>query len=372
MDRIDCLVIGAGVVGLAVAYELAAAGREVIIVESATDIGSGTSSRNSEVIHAGIYYPRGSLKARFCVEGRQRLYRYCEERSIPYARCGKLLVATSKDQNGSLNEIAERARNNGVHDLRYISRNEARELEPELECTSALFSPSTGIIDSHALMHQLLGDAQSFGASIAYQSQVVAARAQGSDIAVDVETAGGDSITLLAGLVVNAAGLYATQLANRFEGIVQGAIPRAFYAKGNYYSLTGKSPFSRLIYPVPEPGGLGIHLTIDLAGQARFGPDVEWLDIENPAQIDFNVDPRRADMFYASIRRYWPALKDGVLQPSYAGVRPKVACSSDADFLIQGPAAHGLSGLVNLFGIESPGLTASLAIARHIRLLSIS
>lgn len=371
MDRVDCLVIGAGVVGLAVAREMALAGREVIVVEGESDIGSGTSSRNSEVIHAGIYYPRGSLKARLCGEGRRRLYQYCEERGVPHARCGKLIVATGDNQNAVLDDIARRARDNGVDDLRRLCRDEARELEPQLECTAALLSPSTGIVDSHVLMHQLLADAESAGASIAFQSRVVAAHAQGSEIAVDVETAGGESMSLLAGLVVNAAGLFAPQLARRFKGVAQEAIPEAFFAKGNYYALAGKSPFARLIYPVPEPGGLGIHLTIDLAGQARFGPDVEWLDIKEPREIGFDVDARRADGFYASIRRYWPALKDGALQPSYSGVRPKVA-RGDADFLIQGPAAHGMTGLVNLFGIESPGLTAALAIGRHTRELALA
>jgi L-2-hydroxyglutarate oxidase LhgO len=317
------------------------------------------------VIHAGIYYAPGSLKARLCVEGRQRLYRYCEERGIPYSRCGKLIVATSVDQHAVLDGILERARNNGIDDLRRFSPSEVSALEPELTCTAALLSPSTGIVDSHMLMHQLLGDAQAAGAAIALKSKVIAAHAQRDGIILDIETADGESTSLLCARVVNAAGLSAPRLAGRVAGLPRDAVPTAYFAKGNYFALSGKSPFSRLVYPVPEPGGLGIHFTIDLGGQGRFGPDVEWLEIGDETQINFDVDPQRAAVFYPSIRRYWPALPDGALQPSYAGVRPKIARTGDADFLIQGPATHGVAGLFNLFGIESPGLTASLAIGRH-------
>jgi L-2-hydroxyglutarate oxidase LhgO len=371
MERVDCIVVGAGVVGLAVARELALAGREVVIVEAGTAIGSGTSSRNSEVVHAGIYYAPGSLKARLCVEGRQRLYAYCEERGVPYRRCGKLIAATSSAQHAALDGIASRARENGVEDLRRLSRDEARALEPELECTAALHSPSSGIVDSHVLMHQLLGDAESRGATVAFDSDAVGGRVSPQEIVLEVRS-GSEGMHLAADILVNAAGLRAPQVASMLAGLPPHAIPTPFFAKGSYYSLAARAPFSRLVYPVPEPGGLGIHLTLDLGGHARFGPDVEWLAIDDPGDIDFDVDPRRAGAFYASIRRYWPALPEGALQPSYAGVRPKIARGGEADFMIQGTAAHGVPGLVNLFGIESPGLTASLAIAREVREMVLS
>lgn len=366
MEEVDCIVIGAGVVGLAIARELALAGREVFIVESQGDIGSITSSRNSEVIHAGIYYPRGSLKARLCVQGKELLYRYCEEHGIAHARCGKFIVATGAAQMADLDRIAGHAVANGIADMRLISREEARALEPQLECTAALVSPSTGIVDSHGLMQQLLADAEAAGATIAFKSAVVSAEARQGGVAVEVLAEGEERLWLQARLVVNAAGLAAPQVASRVQGLPAAMRPKAFFSKGNYFSLAAKAPFSRLIYPVPEPGGLGVHLTLDIAGQARFGPDVEWLDIDDAHQIDYHVDGRRADGFYALIRRYWPGLPDGALQPSYAGVRPKLSRTKDADFVVQGPADHGLAGLVNLFGIESPGLTASLAIARHV------
>jgi L-2-hydroxyglutarate oxidase LhgO len=367
MDRVDCIVIGAGVVGLAVAREMALAGQEVVIVEAETMIGSGTSSRNSEVIHAGIYYPPGSLKARLCVEGKQRLYAYCDERGVPHRRCGKLIAATGDAQNAELERIARRARDNGVTDLQSLDRAQARALEPQLECSAALLSPSTGIIDSHVLMHQLLGDAEAAGAALALDSRLQRGTVVPDGMVLEIETGGGEQTTLGARRVVNAAGLFAPQLARCFTGFPERLLPSPCYAKGSYYALAGKAPFSRLVYPVPEPGGLGIHLTLDLGGQARFGPDVEWLDLTDPRAIDFSVDPRRADVFYASIRRYWPALADGALQASYAGVRPKLGRGGDADFVLQGPAVHGIGGLVNLFGIESPGLTASLAIGRLTR-----
>lgn len=367
MDRVDCVVIGAGVVGLAIARELAMTGREVVIVESQATIGSGTSSRNSEVVHAGIYYPRGSLKAQLCVDGRRQLYRYCSEHHIPHARCGKLIVANSPEQCAELERIAARATANGVGDLQYLTAAAARLTEPQLECAAALLSPSTGIIDSHALLQQLLADAESADAMIAFQSEVVAARVEPAGIALDVATADGNSTTLLASRVVNSAGLAAPRLSRHFAGLPRDLIPQAFFSKGNYFSLAAKAPFSHLIYPLPEAGGLGVHLTLDIAGQARFGPDVEWLEIDDDRQIDYRVDAARAARFYESIRRYWPALPNGALQPGYSGVRPKLVRSGDdRDFMIQGPHQHGIKGLVNLFGIESPGLTASLAIACYV------
>lgn len=366
MDSVNCIVIGAGVVGLAIAREMAMAGHEVVIVEAQNAIGSITSARNSEVIHAGIYYAQGSLKARLCVEGRELLYRYCADRHIPHARCGKLIVATDVAQHARLDDIAARAAANGVNDLQRIDGVAARVLEPNLQCSAALLSPSTGIIDSHALMQQLLADAENAGAMLALQSEVTAASCEEDGISVEVSTAEAQPTNLLAKYVVNAAGLTATRIARRFNGFPAHAIPAQFFAKGNYFSLSGKSPFSRLIYPMPEAGGLGVHLTIDLGGQARFGPDVEWLDIDDDRQIDYGVDPTRCERFYASIRRYWPQLPDGALLPGYAGVRPKLTHDAqEVDFMIQGRAEHGVPGLVNLFGIESPGLTASLAIARH-------
>ncbi|ASU37864.1 FAD-dependent oxidoreductase [Herbaspirillum sp. meg3] len=366
-ERIDCVVIGAGVVGLAIARAFALAGREVVIVEADTSIGNGISSRNSEVIHAGIYYRPGSLKARLCVEGRALLYRYCEERHVAHQRCGKLLVATSPEQAERMQAIAAHAAQNGVHDLTAIDAAHAKELEPALHCVAALLSPSTGIVDSHGLMQQLLADAEAHGAILALQSQVVAARRTGDNITLDVVTTDGDQMQLSAGLVINAGGLAAPRLARCFEGLAPEHIPAAYFAKGNYFSLSGKTPFSRLIYPLPEDGGLGVHLTLDLAGQARFGPDVEWLDVKDDRNLDYAVDLRRSERFYASIRRYWPALPDASLQASYSGVRPKLTSTSkEEDFLISGPAQHGYAGLINLFGIESPGLTSSLAIAQYV------
>ena len=362
MDSVDAVVIGAGVVGLAVARELALAGREVIILEAENAIGTATSSRNSEVIHAGIYYPRGSAKALSCVEGKALLYQYCSERGIPHMRCGKMIVATSEAQMGELEAIRNKAHANGVTDVAWLSRDEARAMEPQVSCVGALHSPSTGVIDSHAYMLGLLGDAESRGAMLAVLSPLESAKIRTGG-QIELRVGGAEAMHLAARTVVNAAGLTAPSLARRMEGYPGDKAPPEFYAKGNYYSLLGKSPFSRLVYPVPEPGGLGVHVTIDMGGQARFGPDVEWID-----RIGYDVDPRRADKFYAAIRRYWPQLPDGALAPGYAGIRPKIAGPKDPapDFLVQGPAEHGVPGLVNLFGIESPGLTASLALARDV------
>jgi L-2-hydroxyglutarate oxidase LhgO len=356
VDRVDAVVIGAGLVGLAVARALATAGREVVILEAEDAIGTHTSSRNSEVIHAGIYYPRGSLKARACVEGRQRLYGYCTERGVPHRRCGKLIVATDAAQLEELESIRRKAHANGATDVVRVSPAQARAMEPELHCVAALHSPSTGIIDSHVLMLAYLGDAERAGAMLALKSPLAKGVVRTGGI--ELHVAGTEPI--LAAQVVNSAGLRAPSLARRIEGYPAELAPPEFYAKGNYYTLAKRPPFSRLVYPVPEPGGLGVHMTLDLGGRARFGPDVEWVD-----RIDYTVDPRRAERFYAAIRSYWPGLPDGALEPGYAGIRPKMSGKDApaADFLVQGPRAHGVPGLVNLFGIESPGLTASLPLA---------
>lgn len=363
MEDIDCLVIGAGVIGLAVARALAARGREVLIVEAENAFGTGISARNSEVIHAGIYYPAGSLKARLCVAGRTMLYAYCAERGIAHRRCGKLIVATNDQQRAHLGRIAADAKANGVEDLRLLAREEARGLEPELECTAALLSPSTGIIDSHALMLSLLGDAERGGAVLAVNSPVLGGEITESGIILDIADDTGETTQVCAKAVINCAGLGAQGISRRLRGLPPDSVPPLHYAKGNYYSLAGRAPFSRLIYPVPEAAGLGVHLTLDLGGQARFGPDVEWI-----ANIDYSVAAERADAFYAEVRRYWPRLADGALLPAYAGIRPKSHAPGEParDFLVSAPAAHGVRGLVCLYGIESPGLTASLALADHV------
>lgn len=372
-DNLDCVVVGAGVVGLAVARALTLAGREVVVLEAAEGIGTGTSSRNSEVIHAGIYYPKGSLKARLCVQGKQALYVYCAERGVPHRRCGKLIVATEDAQLTTLADIRAKAAANGVGDLTHLSRQEAQALEPEIECVGALLSPSTGIIDSHAFMLALQGDAEHAGAVFAFHSRVARARVVDGGFEIEVQTltepapaagsADMSTTTWHAHTLINAAGLHAPDVAARIEGLDARHVPRAHYARGHYFTLSGRPRFQRLIYPVPQPGGLGVHLTLDLQGQARFGPDVQWVD-----GIDYTVDPRRADAFYAEVRRYWPALPDGALQPGYAGIRPKLAGpeAPNLDFRIDGPAQHGVPGLVNLLGIESPGLTASLAIGEAV------
>ena len=361
MDKVECVVVGAGVVGLAAARRLAQAGREVILVEAAGDIGTGTSSRNSEVIHAGIYYPAGSLMARMCVAGKKALYAYCDERGIPYRRCGKLIVATADNERDKLASIKAHAEANGVDDMTVLTGAEARALEPALNCVGALLSPSTGIVDSHAYMLALRGEIEDAGGALAFHAPLVRAKAVSDGFEVEI---GGDApMALHCRMLVNSAGLSAPAVARAIEGMPADRIPASYYAKGNYFSCNTRAPFSRLIYPVPEPGGLGVHLTLDLAGQARFGPDVEWVD-----HIDYEVDPARAEKFYPAIRRYWPTLPDGALMPSYSGMRPKIVPPAVAtqDFLIQGPRDHGVAGLINLFGIESPGLTSSLAIADHV------
>ena len=361
MDEVDVVVVGAGVVGIAVARALAQAGREVIVLDGAEGIGTETSSRNSEVIHAGIYYPKGSLMARFCVEGRRMLYRYCDERGVPYAKCGKLIVAASEAETEMLAGIKARAEANGVEGMRFLTAAEAVAMEPNLSCTGALFSPTTGVLDSHAYMLALQGDAEHGGAVFVFHSPVEGGRVV--DGGVELAVGGADPMRLRARLVVNAAGLHACPLARAIEGMPRQLVPQEYFAKGNYFTLVGKSPFSRLIYPVPVPGGLGVHITIDLGGQARFGPDVEWIE-----RIEYVVDPRRADSFYDAVRRYWPGLRDGQIQPGYAGIRPKIVPKGapGQDFVVQGAAVHGIPSLINLFGIESPGLTAAIAIAEHV------
>src|SRR6516164_4464841 len=366
MDRVECVVIGAGVIGLAVARRLARAGREVIVLEAAEGIGTVTSSRNSEVIHAGIYYKAGSLMARMCVSGKRALYRYCQDHGIPHRNCGKLIVATTPKETEKLQSIRTHAEANGVRDMQLLSGEAARALEPALNCDAALLSPSTGIIDSHAFMLALRGDAEAAGAALAFHTPLLHARVVAGKIELD---AGGDApMTLECRLLVNAAGLSATTVARNIDGMPLDRIPPAYLAKGNYFSCGVKAPFSHLIYPVPEPGGLGVHLTLDMAGQARFGPDVEWIET-----IDYEVDPARAERFYPAIRKYWPSLPDGALMPSYSGIRPKIvpAAVATQDFLMQGPSDHGVEGLINLFGIESPGLTSALAIADHVGELAL-
>jgi len=360
-EHLDTVVIGAGVVGLAIARAFALAGREVVVLEREGAIGTATSSRNSEVIHAGIYYPSGSFKAKLCVAGRLALYPYLAERGIAHRRCGKLIVATDAGQIAGLEKLRAQARANGVGDLRMLEAREARTLEPQLSCVAALESPSTGIIDSHAYMLALRGEAEGRGAAIAFRSPLTGGRVQRGGIELEVGST--EPVRLVARTVINSAGLHAQEVARSLEGFPLDKVPPTYYCKGNYFSLSGRSPFSRLVYPAPESAGLGVHLTIDMAGQARFGPDVEWVE-----RIDYDVDPGRSRVFYDAIRRYWPALKDGSLLPAYCGIRPKIQPLNEPsrDFLIQGPAEHGVAGLVNLYGVESPGLTASLAIADHV------
>lgn len=362
MEQVDAIVVGAGVVGLAVGRALALAGRETVVLEAERAIGTGISSRNSEVIHAGLYYPSGSLKARLCVAGRQALYAYCADRGIPHRRCGKLIVATGEAQRGPLAALAAQARANGVGDVQALTRDEALALEPELQCAAALLSPSTGLIDSHALMLSLQGDLERAGGVVALATRVerIVAGPPHAVRTADAEIA--------APIVVNAAGLDAPALAARTEGLGPAFRPAAHYAKGHYFSLAGRAPFSRLVYPLPEAAGLGVHLTLDLAGQARFGPDVEWVAPDAEGRLDYRVDAARAPSFEAEIRRYWPGLPAAALQPAYTGVRPKLrgAGGPAQDFRIDGPAEHGIPGLVNLLGIESPGLTSCLALAEAV------
>ncbi|MDP6374591.1 MAG: NAD(P)/FAD-dependent oxidoreductase [Pseudomonadales bacterium] len=354
-EQVDCIVIGAGVVGLAVAREFALAGREVVVLERAGLIGSETSSRNSEVIHAGIYYPSGSLKAKLCVLGKQMLYEYCELHQIPYSRCGKIIVATNEAQRETLSGYQAQANANGVGPLRSLSARDIVELEPEVSAFAGLMSETTGILDTHAFMLSLQGEIQAHGGTIAFNTEVERLRLDSGSILVQTPM-----LELRSDHVINCAGLWAPDLARHLDD----QAPEAFYARGHYYTYSGRPPFGRLVYPVAEAGGLGVHVTLDLAGQVKFGPDIRWIK-----EVDYDFDDSHRGDFIAAIRRYYPGLDEGRLQPGYTGIRPKIAGPGEgnSDFRIDTPAEHGVPGLVNLLGIDSPGLTSSLAIAQCVR-----
>lgn len=358
---IQCIVIGAGVVGLAVARKMAMQGYTTLIVEENEAIGTGISSRNSEVIHAGLYYTPGSLKAKLCVSGKEMLYQYCQEKGIEHKRLGKLLVATEDNQLAKLHKIKETAQANGVHDLQLLSPAEAQALEPNLHCIAALLSPSTGIVDSHGLMLALQGDAENHGAQCVFHSPLLSVDIR--DGLFYCQFGGEEAIELSCDILINAAGLHAPLLAKNFKGLDQRYIPNAYYCKGSYFTLQGKSPFNRLIYPMPNESGLGVHLTLDLGGQAKFGPDTEWIN-----DINYDMDASRGNSFYEAVRQYWPGLPNGALNPGYTGIRPKITSQFEpaADFRISTPAEHHIPNLINLFGIESPGLTSCLAIAEYV------
>ncbi|QWE07871.1 NAD(P)/FAD-dependent oxidoreductase [Polynucleobacter ibericus] len=370
MDQVDCVVIGAGVVGLAVAREMALQGRETILLERESSFGTISSARNSEVIHAGIYYPKASLKAKLCVEGNRMLYEYCRSHQVATAPYGKLIVASDESQLDDLQAILYKAQQNNVPEIKMITGEQATTMEPELQCVAAVLSASTGIVDSHAFMLSLLGGFEDAGGMIAYQSPLMSAKPIGENAkdGFELEIGGADGMKIQTKLLINCAGMSAPAIAKKIEGLHQEQIPKAYFAKGNYFSLSGKSPFKHLIYPIPEPGGLGVHLTLDMGGQAKFGPDVEWLDIDEENQIDYTVNPKRGDGFYEAVRKYWPGLKDNSLQPDYSGVRAKIVPQNApaGDFYFNIPGEHGLEGLFNLYGFESPGLTSSLAIAKHL------
>jgi L-2-hydroxyglutarate oxidase LhgO len=362
MERVECLVIGGGVIGLAVARRLAVAGIETLVLEREAVHGSQASSRNSEVIHAGLYYTPGSLKARLCVRGRQQLYRYCEERGVSHRRCGKLVVATTDDESAMLRDYFDIAARNGVADLAWLTSEEVAQLEPAIRCVAALWSPSTGIVSSHELMQALLGEFDARGGALACRAEAIGGRLARDSHRVDVQQQGAQT-EIEARWLVNAAGRDAQRVARSFEGLDVATVPPCFLAKGHYFAWQGRSPFRHLVYPVASGGGLGIHVTLDLAGAARFGPDVEWV-----SGVDYTIDATRRDTFVAAIRGYFPDVDPSRLQPGYTGVRAKIAGPGEpaADFSIQGPGDHGVAGLVNLYGIESPGLTASLAIADEV------
>ncbi len=373
MEQVDCVVVGAGVVGLAVAREMALQGRETILLEREDSFGTISSARNSEVIHAGIYYPKDSLKAKLCVEGNRLLYEYCRSHQVSTQAYGKLIVASDASQLDDLQAILYKAQNNQVPDIKIISGAQAKALEPQLQCEAAVLSSSTGVVDSHGLMLSLLGGFEDAGGMVAYQSPLLSAKPIGANAegGFELTIGGADGMTIQTKLLINCAGLSAPALAQKIEGLSKDLIPKAYFAKGNYFSLSGKSPFSHLIYPIPEPGGLGVHLTLDMGGQAKFGPDVEWLDIDDESQINYTVDPQRGEGFYAAVRQYWPGLKDGALQADYSGVRAKIVPPNApaGDFYFEGPQQHQLHGLFNLYGFESPGLTSCLAIAGHLETL---
>jgi L-2-hydroxyglutarate oxidase LhgO len=361
MDRCEVLIVGAGVVGLAIGRELARRGREVIVLEQHADVGTETSARNSEVIHAGLYYPTGSLKARLCVAGRDALYAYCEAHGVPHRRCGKLLVASGDEQERKLAAVAEQAERNGVP-VEALTPAQVRELEPEVVCTAALHSPLTGIIDSHVFVHSLVGELEAAEGSVATRSRFVRAFRAASELVVQVRTEH-QEMSLAADWLINSAGLNAPAVASAIDGLPAASVPTTRYAKGNYFAYAGRAPFRRLVYPMPSEAGLGIHATLDMAGRVRFGPDVEWLEVP-----DYAVNSARSAAFSEAIREYWPALDTSRLVPDYAGIRPKIVDpgAPAADFRIDSPAVHGIDGVINLYGIESPGLTASLAIASRV------
>ena len=370
MDRVDCVVIGAGVIGLAIAREMALQGRETILLERESAFGTISSARNSEVIHAGIYYPKDSLKAKLCVEGNRMLYEYCRTHHVATQPYGKLIVASDETQLDDLQAILYKAQQNQVPEIKMLTGEQARVMEPELRCSAAVLSSTTGIVDSHGLMLSLLGGFEDAGGMIAYQSPLLSAKPVGvsAQDGFELEIGGADAMKIQTKLLINCAGMSAPAIAKKIEGLPQAQIPKAYFAKGNYFSLSGKSPFKHLIYPIPEPGGLGVHLTLDMGGQAKFGPDVEWLEIDEENQIDYTVNPKRGEGFYEAVRKYWPGLKDHALQPDYSGVRAKIVPPNApaGDFCFNTPQDHGLEGLFNLYGFESPGLTSSLAIAQYL------
>jgi L-2-hydroxyglutarate oxidase LhgO len=365
MDQfeVECVVVGAGVVGLAVARVLAKRGKEVVLIEQADGIGSGISSRNSEVIHAGIYYPKSSLKARLCVTGKTLLYQYCAENHIPYQKLGKLIVAQNEAERKKLESIQKHAQDNGVLDLSFLSKDALSEIEPELDSIAALYSPSTGIIDSHAYMLQLQADFEHAGGQCIFNTKLKIIKCDALGIHLESEH---DSTRILAKQCINASGLNAVSLCQNIKGFPDSVLPKAYFAKGSYFSYQGKVPFKHLIYPVPVNGGLGVHLTLDMNNSAKFGPDVDWL--EDSEAFDYHVDPAKKEAFFSAVKSYWPAVDEAKLCADYAGIRPKISGPLDiaADFCIQDEHIHGVPGFINLFGIESPGLTASLAIANKV------
>ncbi len=364
MEQVETIVVGAGVVGLAVARELALAGQEVFVLERCDAIGTETSSRNSEVVHAGIYYPEDWLKTKLCIEGRRRLYAYCDERGVPCRKLGKVIVACSDDEVAVLDRTLAQANRNGVELMERLDKRQLGDMEPEVSATAGLFSPETGVVDSHQLMLSLQGDLENAGGMVSLKSPFRGAESTGSGFAVTI--GGDDDYVLGCRNLINSAGLAACDVAQAIEPLSSRHVPRQWLARGQYYGLQGRSPFNHLVYPVPVAGGLGVHVTMDLAGQVRFGPDVHWID-----GIDYGFDESVIEQVAEGIRRYFPDLDRTALQPAYTGIRPKLSGPSapGADFQIDGPQVHGVQGLVNLFGIESPGLTACLTLAGHVRML---